>query len=300
MITTRPFIDQIWIDLNSPTKEEVDSIMITQNISPAIAKDLLTPTPTQYSEDDGDTIYAVLHIPTFQHAHPNEIDQEVDFIISKKSVITARYDSIDALHYFAKEIEVNEILNHQSNLHLFFGIMEEIYNSITNELASIEDWMREIEKNIFEGQEKEMVFAISSTGRNILNFKRAIDPHGEVFDFIARVGGEKFGKDFEEEAKSLRDEWRRVMKRINNYLDMISELRETNNSMLSTKQNETMKVFTIMAFVTFPLSLVAAIFGMNTSFIPFVGSPNDFWIVLGIMFVMSIAMFSFFKYKRWI
>ena len=60
-------MDQIWIDLNSPTKEEVDSIMITQNISPALAKDLLTPTPTQYSEDCGDVIYAVLRIPTFKH-----------------------------------------------------------------------------------------------------------------------------------------------------------------------------------------------------------------------------------------
>jgi magnesium transporter len=293
-------MDQIWIDLNSPTKEEVDSIMITQNISPALAKDLLTPTPTQYSEDCGDVIYAVLRIPTFKHTHPNEIGQELDFIISKNSVITARYDSIDALHYFAKKIEVNEILNHQNNLHLFFGMMEEIYNFITNELASIEVWITEIEKNIFEGQEKEMVFAISNTGRNILNFKRAIDPHGEVFDFIARVGGEKFGKSFEDEAKVLRDEWRRVMKRINNYLDMIAELRETNNSMLSTKQNETMKILTIMAFVTFPLSLIASIFGMNTYFTPFVGNPNDFWIVLSIMCVMSIAMFGFFKYKRWI
>jgi magnesium transporter len=70
--------------------------------------------------------------------------------------------------------------------------------------------------------------------------------------------------------------------------------------MLSTKQNEIMKIFTILAFVTLPLSLIAAVFGMNTTFIPIVGLPNDFWIIIGIMIITSLAMFAYFKYKKWI
>jgi magnesium transporter len=80
----------------------------------------------------------------------------------------------------------------------------------------------------------------------------------------------------------------------------LSELRETNNSLLSTKQNEVMKIFTILAFVTFPLSLVASIFGMNTKYIPIVGHQYDFWIVMGMMTFATILMFIYFKYKRWI
>lgn len=292
-------MDQVWIDLNSPTREEVDSLMLTQNISPTIAKDLLAPTPTQYAEEDGQTIYAVLHIPSFKHVHSAIDSQEVDFIIKAGGVITARYDSVDAIHYFAKQIEVKEILNKGKNSHLFFGIMKEIYSALADELAYMEDWMKEIEKNIFEGQEKEMVFTVSKVGRNLLNFKRMVDPHGSVFEFLEEVGKKKFGDEFESEAKAITEQWRRLMKRVNNQMDLLIELRETNNSMLSTKQNEIMKIFTIMAFVTFPLSLIASIFGMNTSSTPLLGLPNDFWIVIGIMFMISLAMFSFFKYKKW-
>ena len=77
-------------------------------------------------------------------------------------------------------------------------------------------------------------------------------------------------------------------------------LRETNNSLLTTKQNEVMKVFTIMAFVIFPLSLVAGIFGMNTAYIPIVGLPGDFWMVMGIMVVLGVLFLSFFMYKKWL
>jgi Mg2+ and Co2+ transporter CorA len=55
-----------------------------------------------------------------------------------------------------------------------------------------------------------------------------------------------------------------------------------------------------MAFVTFPLSLFASIFGMNTKTLPLAGFEGDFWIILGIMVAATIFFFAFFKHKRWL
>jgi magnesium transporter len=292
-------MDQVWVDLNSPTKEEIDSLVLTQNISPIIAKDLLLPTPVQYAEEDGQTIYTVLHIPTFKRSHSVEDSQEIDFIIKADGVITARYDSIDALHYFAKQIEVSEILNKSKNSHLFFGIMREIYKSMFDELAYMEDWLREIEKNIFDGREKEMVFTISNAGRNLLNFKRIVDPHGSVFDFLRETGKEKFGEEFEAEAKALAEKWRRVIKRANNQMDLVMELRETNNSMLSTKQNEIMKQLAVIGSVILPLTIIGQLFGLSIHSFPLIDNPNAFWIVLGIMAVVMVITMVYAKIKKW-
>ena len=60
-----------------------------------------------------------------------------------------------------------------------------------------------------------------------------------------------------------------------------------------------MKILTIMAFITFPLTLFASMFGMNTHTTPIVGYPGDFWIILGIMVIVSAGLFSYFKYKKW-
>ncbi|MEK9185922.1 MAG: CorA family divalent cation transporter, partial [Patescibacteria group bacterium] len=79
----------------------------------------------------------------------------------------------------------------------------------------------------------------------------------------------------------------------------IHELRETNNSLLSTKQNETMKMLTIIAFVTLPASLIASIFNMSTS-LPLVGQPYDFEIVVTMMIFASACTFLLFKYKKWL
>lgn len=293
-------MDQVWTDLNSPTKEELDGLILAQNLDPLIAKDLLTPTPRQHAKEFSNAIYAVIHIPIFKHAHSLNLEQEVDFIITEKGLLTTRYDSIDALHHFAKQIEVDEILNKENHSHLFFGLMREIYKFLFDEVEYTKDWLREIEKNIFQGREKNMVFDISEAGINLLSFKRVVGPHEAVWRNLKEIGTSHFGEKFGKDAKVLLEEAERLTLELGNISDMLDELRETNNSILSTKQNEVMKIFTILAFVTFPLSLIAAIFGMNTAFIPIVGTPNDFWIVVGFMFIVSLAMFSYFKYKKWI
>lgn len=292
-------MDQTWVDLNSPTKEEIDSLVLTHNISPVIAKDLLLPTPTQYAETEGDIVYAVLHIPVFNHSRASQDSQEVDFIISKDSLITARYDSIDALHYFAKQVEVSEILNKIESSHLFFGILKEIYRSLHDELAYLEDWMEEIEKNIFDGHEKAMVFTISNVGRSLLNFKRLLDPHGNVFEFLNRVGEDKFGEAFGSEAKLMLDDWRRIIKKINNQMDFLTELRETNNSMLSTKQNEIMKNLAVIGWILFPVTIIGQIFGLSVSSFPFRNDPNAFWIILGLMAIVMTSTLVYAKLKKW-
>lgn len=301
MLKTYSNGEQTWIDLVSPTKEELDSLMMSQDLDPLIAKDLISPTPRQYVKSFHNSVYTVLHIPVFIHKTGENLEQEVDFIISKNNLITARYDHIDPLHHFAKELEVEEILNKKdSEPHLFLGLMKNIYKFLFDEIEYIKDTTKYIEKKIFSGKEKEMVFEISVIGRNLLSFERTISSQKILFDSLKEIGAQNFGENFESDLDTILNEWHRLLSDIRDTREIINELRETNNSILSTKQNEIMKIFTILAFVTFPLSLIASIFGMNTSFIPLTNIQNDFWIVIGMMFFVSIAMFVYFKYKRWI
>lgn len=300
MIITRPFMGEVWIDLNSPTKEELDSLILTEHLDPLIARDLLSPTPKQYAKEFENAVYAVIHLPIFRHSRSINLEQEIDFIILPNGVVTTRYDSIDALHHFAKQIEVDAILKKEKGGHLFFGITKEIYRFLFDEVEYMKDWVRDIEKNIFDGREKEMVFSISAASRNLLSFKRIVGPHELIWRSLISLEKLNLGEQFTKDAKILLEEWSRLLAEVKNLSEMIDELRETNNSILSTKQNEVMKFFTILAFIMLPLTLITSIFGMNTRYIPLIGIKHDFWIVLSGMGITSLVMYLYFKYKKWI
>ena len=80
--------------------------------------------------------------------------------------------------------------------------------------------------------------------------------------------------------------------------DSLVELRETNNSLLSTKQNEVMKTLTVLAFLFLPISFMASLFGMSN--IPLAATPPGFWFALGIMAIIAFSCLLYFRHKEWL
>lgn len=292
----------VWIDLESPTRSEVRDITNEFELDALIAEELLLPTARPRIEHHDSVLYIILHFPALRHTHKSS-EQEIDFVVGKKFIITTRYDTIDPLHNFSKVFEVNSMLD-KSTLgdhagFIFYFMMKKLYSAVEYEVEHVRASLHHIEQQIFEGKEKEMVEAISVAARDLLNLRQAIEPHRDVLQTLENEGKTVFGNDFTPYLRALTNEYYRVHNHIMRHTESIHELRETNNSLITTKQNEVMKTLTLMAFVTFPLSLVATIFGMNTS-LPIVGHQYDFWIVIGGMSTGMVFMFIFFKYKKWL
>lgn len=304
MITRQKYRETIWVDLNQPTEEEATAIVSEFGLNPFIVHDLVSPSYKSRVELHKDHLYLILHFPVFKHSHSGEHKQEVDFIIGRNFLLTIRYDTIDPIEKFLKLVEVNSILNRDSEPDgagaLFFAIVNEIYVSLFNELEYVETWINKIELNMFNGHEREMVYALSDVSRTLINFKKATSFHREVLKNVQAYGAKIFDEHFVEHTAKALHEYNKFEENLNNTAASVTELRETNNSLVSTRQNEIMKTLTIISFVTFPLMLITAIFSMNTSFIPIVGYKYDFWVVICIMLFVSLCMLLFFKHKKWL
>lgn len=292
-----------WIDLENPTPDEVRSLMNEYGIDHLVAEEMLVPSTKPHVEFADNYMFAVLHFPALRHTH-HSLEQEVDFIVGMNFIITTRYDMIDPLHKFSKVFEVNSILE-KSNLgdhagFLFFYMLKKLYKSVEHEVEYVRHELSVIEEHIFYGDEKRMVTAISRSARDLLNLRQTIEPHRDILHTIESESVTFFGQEFAPYLRAILNEYYRVHNHVMRNTESLHELRETNNSLLTTKQNETMKRFSILAFTTFPLTLAAAIFSMDTKYTPIIGLPYDFWIITGAMLFCGFGMFVFFNYKKWL
>ena len=97
------------------------------------------------------------------------------------------------------------------------------------------------------------------------------------------------------------DKTKNIWDILNSQKEMIEALEDTNTSLVSFKLNDIMRTLTLFSVIVFPLTLLAAIFGMNTvNSMPFMDSPYGFWNIIGIMLLGSVFMFAFFKKKKWL
>ena len=265
MINTYKYRGETWVDVDHGTEEEVYSLMDKYSIHPFVAKELSSSTPKPRIEFRDKSIYCILHFPVWKHTHSEGGSQEVDFIIALDTLITARYDSIDALHKFAKELEVEGVLEKskdekpQGNHLIFTGMLRGLYLSIFEELECIEDVKEKITGQIFQGKEKEMVIAISEVTRTLLDFKTIMDLHHEILLSLKDKGGKVFGEYFSSEMDSIILDYLKINATIKSKLEILHELLDTNNSLLTSKQNETIKVLTVVGAILFIVSIIVAL-----------------------------------------
>ncbi len=293
-----------WIDLESPSKEEIHALVEEFSLHPLVADELISPTMRPKVDIHPNSIFLILHFPAFRHTHTTDIRQEVDFVIGKNFLITVHYDAIDAIHKFSKEFEVSTILDkHNLGDHagfLFYYLVKKLYRSQEHELEHIEDRIKNAESKIFKGEEYKMVAVLSRINRDLLDFKQALRTHKDILKSLETVGGKFFGSEFEYYLQSISGEYYKVANTLDGHKETLIDLRDTNDSLLTNKTTSTMKTLTMVSFATFPLMLISSIFGMNAQHMPIIGASFDFWVILALMVLTFFLTVSYFIYKKWI
>lgn len=294
-----------WLDLECPTTEEVRQVMNEWNLHPLVAEELSSPTLRPKVEIHPNFIYLILHFPVIRREHGERIirEQEIDFVIGKDFIITARYDAIDPLHQFSKLFEVNSILD-KSEMgghagFVFFYMLRNLYDALMHELESINDVVHAIEEKIFKGRERAMVARISEVSRELLDVRRATRLHKEILESFDAASRRFFGEEWSYYSRAIIGEYYRVHASLESAHEAIAELRETNNSLLNARETEVVKTITLIAFLTLPASLITNFFQLTTTHTPIIGTENDWLVIMIITCASTVFVVAVAKLKRW-
>jgi magnesium transporter len=205
---------------------------------------------------------------------------------------------------FSKIFEADSIID-KKNLgshagYIFYYMMKQLYAHMVDDLENMKDSLIAAEEKIFAGSERRMVEALSNLSRELIDLKQSSRLHKEVIEAFAPVAHTFFGKDFHFYIDDILKEYSKIHELTANNRELLTDLRETNDSLLSTKQNDIMQVFTVITSIVFTLELIAGIFSMATTHTPIIGGPFDFEIITGIMALLALIMLAMFKRKKWL
>jgi magnesium transporter len=293
-----------WIDVEGPTRDEILHLMEEYALPELVGEELLEKSMRGKVDLYPHFAYLVLHFPIIGRSRDGvRYEQEIDFIVGKEFLITVHYEPVDPLHEFSRVFEVKSILDKRPMGdhagYLLFYIMRELYKYSEAQLFEIEEDLKEIEQNIFENKEEKMVRVISNINRKLLDFKQAIRFHEHVLTSFESAGSHLFGEKFKHHLESITGEYRRVESIMASHKEILDDLKDTNDALLTSKTNETIKVLTIISFIMLPLTLITGVFGMNSDIV-FISSFRDFLVVLGAMVLTGAVLIFYFRRKRWL
>lgn len=302
MISKYTYKKLTWVDVEKPTPEEINRLKEEYKISPLVAEEMLEKSIRSKVDTYENILFMIMHFPVKNPGDQKVIKQEIDFVVSHDFIITVHYEPIEAIKVFSKQFNSGSQLERGKDVphagYILHFILKEIYKKTAQSLYDINTWLDAIEENIFKGHEEKMVFSLSDVNRIIIDYGQTLRFHKENLHSFQLAAKDFFTPDFSYEMVRLTAEYNKVQHLLEGNKEILVDLRETNNSLLNTKTNKTVKKLTGLSFIMLPLTLIVGVFGMNMEMI-FIKSNVHFVIVVGSMVVIAVGMYLYFKQKKW-
>ncbi len=293
-----------WVDIKSPTEDDLKVLGKDFKLHPLVLNQLVPNVDFPKIEKFDDYLFLVLFYPSFDPKTNSIVPLELDIIVSKKYIITNRYKDIVPLRFIIDKCnlyeEQKEEYTKEGPGFLTYQIVRKFLTASFPKLSAIKDALTTIEQAIYNKSDyTKTVVKIAELQRDLIGFQKIIEPHKLVLTSLAEMAKDVFDKKTEPYFRHLVNLYNHIENIAQSNEKTLNSLDVSNQSLLNTQTNEIIKVLTIFSVIVFPLTLLASLFGMNTS-LPLVKYEHSFWIVLGIMATGALLMLSIFKTKRWI
>ncbi|OGY47634.1 MAG: hypothetical protein A2840_01285 [Candidatus Buchananbacteria bacterium RIFCSPHIGHO2_01_FULL_47_11b] len=251
--------------------------------------------------------FLVILFPLYNYETREIQAVELDIFISTKYIITISDGTLKIFNDFFDLLRLHTDLRNQyeekSPEKLLYEMLHRLFLYVFPIVDHLYMDCNKIEQAIFSGKEKRMISEILLIRRNITDLRKIMQVHKNVVQkaiITLKDAPLYMMKKTDAYYESLVDTTKEIWVNLENLRERIEALQQTNESQISFKLSDIMRILTIISVITFPVTLLATLFGMNTvRSMPFIESDLGFWYILGIMAVIITTMLTIFRRKGW-
>ncbi len=295
-----------WVNIERPTTLETAWIEEHFEFHPLDLEDVLSRNQRPKIDYYDGYLFIVLHFPVFDSQEKRLNAGELDIFVGRDFLVTIPNTPLKPVEYLFERCRQKEELRDQlfsrGSGYLMYRLIDDSFDYCFPMLRKIGNKLDALEDEIFEGRSEDIVRDISNAKQEIINFRKVIRPQRTVLrdlekleqPFLAPEGGE-----LEIYFDDVGDSHERIWDMLENYKEVIEGLEDTNESYISHRVNDILRVLTSISVIVLPLTLIASIWGMNVG-VPGEGDTTDFYVIVGTMLVLLLGMVAYFRKRGWL
>jgi magnesium transporter len=300
-----------WIDIQKPTHEKMKTLQESHLFHELDIEDCLSKIQIPKIDRHKDYIFILLHFPTISKKDSIPRSTQLAIFVGFDYLVTVQQGELRALTEMFQICKVNEKQRDSfmgtSSGYLLHSIIDLLVDDLLHILMKFKGNLDDIEDVVFDDKlaaPKE----IALLRREITTLRRIVIPLKRILlDFSKDI------QKFSEEDLTLYFD--NVKDHIDKVIEVLEESKETieifkdTDFMLSTeKSNKILAVLTILFTLSIPVTVVAAIYGMNvnlpggieTGSATFLGQYTSFILLVIVAILPAVIMTWYFKRQRWI
>ena len=147
----------------------------------------------------------------------------------------------------------------------------------------------------------QILIAIGRKGDLTSKVRESLVSVGRVVTFVAAaVDGVKWTKDMREQLKTMQRDVASLTDHASYLSNKITFVLDAMLGVVNLEQNNIIKLFSVMAVVLMPPTLIASIYGMNFKIMPELEWTHGYPMALVLMVFAAVLPYFLFKWKKWL
>jgi len=289
----------VWIGVVDPSPEEFDSIATAFDLHPLAVEDAVHAHQRPKLETYDDSVFVVLK--PARYVDREEIVQigQVMVFLGDGFVVTVRHGESRLLASVRQELDRDPGLLQWGPTSVLYAVADRVVDSYATVTGGLEVDIDEIEQEVFSGPRTSHAERIFRLKRELLEFRRAVDPLAGPLEQLAS-NATPVDKAAAHYFRDVHDHTLRVGERLAALDALLDSALQANVAQLSVRQNEDMrKISAWVAIVAVP-TMIAGIYGMNFDHMPELHSRFGYPIALVAMVIACLVLYRSFKRRGWL
>jgi magnesium transporter len=290
-----------WIHIERPRLAEREWLGEHFDFHPLAFEDLVSRNQRPKVDTYDDYLFIVLYFPSYEKATGRLKAVEMDLFVGPDYVITLPNDRFVPLSRLFERVDDHEDVRRElfayGSGYLLYRIVDEAVDAGFPMLRQMGSKLEDIEDELFEGRSQEIVRDIAAAKSEIINFRRIVRPQRVVYRDLERAVSRYRAPDLDLYFDDITDASERVWDVLENYKEQVESLEVTNESVISHRVNDVLRVLTIFSVLILPLTFVASLWGMNVK-VPFADAQFGFEVLVAIMVGVLVLTLVAFRRMR--
>ncbi len=295
----------VWLGLFEPDEAELGDVQERFGLHELAVEDAqsfhLRPKIERY--EGGGVFFAVLRTARYVEDREEVEFGEVSVFLSHRFVITVRQGEASDLHGARLRLEDRPQLLKEGTVAVLWAILDSVVDGYAPVIEGLERDVEEVEATVFSGAAAptERIYLLR---REATEFYRAVHPLLGPLDALERGAYVEVSNELSQFFRDVNDHLKLVNEEVVALRDVLAIILQANMAVISNqqteisvRQNETMKVLTLVATIFLPLSFITGFFGMNFAWLT--GNITSFWVFavygVGSLLISCAALYLWFR-----
>jgi magnesium transporter len=299
--------DAVWIDLVSPTKEEVAAVEAAIGLKVPTREDLSEIEASSRLQRIGKALY--LSTPLMAGVEAPHLSP-VGFVLSEHHLLTVRFDKFNAFDIAAKyALDDGDSV---TSLGTFTCVFEAIIDRVADLLEGAATELDHVSKAIFHQKmrkrdaskselfQRNILSKVGRIGERLSHIRDVLLGVGRIVPFVLEVHHAPAAdliaarlKAARQDILSLNDYEAHLANKVQFLLDAVL-------GFITISQNDIFKVLTVASIVGIPPTLMAGVYGMNFKNMPELGWNLGYPFGLVVIVISALIPLAWFKWKGWL